>query len=223
MLGGDETTCGNQVNQFFSYSNGHGFYNSEFTAGSGFVNTRREVIEAVFPANGHVASNSMLGDNGQALLQHFLAANNYNPSGLMKLWWGGVVIPDEVSSKRGKFRAWIVCDQALLFGESGVAREITHEPHANGDAGARDWEKQNFQLTVGHFSTNGNSLRRAGRSSYEKPLLIVGSLPFPSPLAASCSLVHSLAIRFVHQEWKIARRLVPDQWDSEMIPSGSSW
>ncbi|CAH3016035.1 unnamed protein product [Porites evermanni] len=95
MLSGDETTCGNQVNQFFSYSNGHGFYNSEFTAGSGFVNTRREVIEAVFPANGHVASNSMLGDNGQALLQHFLAANNYNPSGLMKLWWGGVVIPDE--------------------------------------------------------------------------------------------------------------------------------
>ena len=120
MLGGDETTCGNQVNQFFSYSNGHGFYNSEFTAGSGFVNTRREVIEAVFPANGHVASNSMLGDNGQALLQHFLAANNYNPSGLMKLWWGGVVIPDEVSSKRGKFRTWIVCDQALLFG--GVGR-----------------------------------------------------------------------------------------------------
>ena len=142
MLGGDETTCGNQVNQFFSYSNGHGFYNSEFTAGSGFVNTRREVIEAVFPANGHVASNSMLGDNGQALLQHFLAANNYNPSGLMKLWWGGVVIPDEVSSKRGKFRAWIVCDQALLLGESGVAREIMHEPHANGDAGARDWKKK---------------------------------------------------------------------------------
>lgn len=142
MLGGDETTCGNQVNQYFSYSNGHGFYNSEFTAGSGFVNTRREVIEAVFPANGHVASNSMLGDNGQALLQHFLAANNYNPSGLMKLWWGGVVIPDEVSSKRGKFRAWIVCDQALLLGESGVAREITHEPHANEDAGARDWKKK---------------------------------------------------------------------------------
>ena len=142
MLGGDETTCGNQVNQFFSYSNGHGFYNSEFTAGSGFVNTRREVIEAVFPANGHVASNSMLGDNGQALLQHFLAANNYNPSGLMKLWWGGVVIPDEVSSKREKFRAWIVCDQALLLGESGVAREITHEPHANEDAGARDWKKK---------------------------------------------------------------------------------
>ena len=75
----------------------------------------------------------------------------------------------------------------------------------------RETGKKNCQLTVGHFSTNGNSLRRAGRSSYEKPLLIVGSLPFPSPLAASCSLVHSLAIRFVHQEWKIARRLVPDQ------------
>ena len=213
MLSGDETTCGNQVNQFFSYSNGHGFYNSEFTAGSGFVNTRREVIEAVFPANGHVASNSMLGDNGQALLQHFLAANNYNPSGLMKLWWGGVVIPDEVSSKRGQFSAWIVCDQALLLGESRVAREITREPHANEDVGARDWEKT-CQLTVGHFSTF--SLCRAGRSSYEKPLL-------PSPLAASCSLVHSLAIRFSRQEWKIARRLVPDQWDSEMIPSGASW
>ena len=222
MLGGDETTCGNQVNQFFSYSNGHGFYNSEFTAGSGFVNTRREVIEAVFPANSHVASNSMLGDSGQALLQHFLAANNYNPSGLMKLWWGGVVIPDEVSSKIGQFGAWIVCDRALLLGESRVAREITREPHANEDAGARDWEK-NCQFTVGHFSNNGISLRQARRRSYEKPLLIVASCPFLSPLAASCSLVRFLAIRFTRRGWKVARRLVPDQWDSKMIPSRASW
>ena len=60
-------------------------------------NTRKEIVEAaVFAANaGQVANTSMFGDGGQAFLQHFMSAN---PGGIMnmKLWWGGVVIPDEV-------------------------------------------------------------------------------------------------------------------------------
>ena len=86
---------GNLVNQFFPYSNGHSYHNGDYM-NNGFMNARKEIVEAVFAANSHVANGSVFSDNGQAFLQHFMAAN---PAGLMnmKLWWGGVVIPDEVS------------------------------------------------------------------------------------------------------------------------------
>ena len=99
----DDGISANTGNHFFPYPNGQGFYNGADFMNNGFMkqlppldsSTRKEIVDAVFAANGQLGSSSMFGDGGQAFLQHFMAAN---PGGIMnmKLWWGGVVIPDEV-------------------------------------------------------------------------------------------------------------------------------
>ena len=106
----DEPACANSANPFLPYTNGHGgVFNGDFM-NNGFIrqlppafdsldlnNIRREILEAMFAANGQMANGSVFGESGQAFLQHVMATN----PALMntKLWLQGVVLPDEVCLK----------------------------------------------------------------------------------------------------------------------------
>lgn len=116
----EETASGNFGNHFFPYANGQGFHGGDFMS-NGFLkqitpmeySARKEIFEAVkFAANGQMTNGSMY-DNGQTFLQHFMAAN---PGGLMnmKLWWGGVVIPDEASAVSSSTSTHLNMDNGLI-------------------------------------------------------------------------------------------------------------
>lgn len=65
-------------------------------------NAGKEFVQALLETNSLTANGSVFGENTQAIQQHFMTTN---PGGLMnmKLWWGELVIPNEVSTERFLF------------------------------------------------------------------------------------------------------------------------
>ena len=106
----DEPTCANSASSFHPYTNGHGGVFSGNFMNNGYIrqlppafdntdlnNVRKEIVDAIFAANGQMGNGSVFGESGQAFLQHVMATNPALMN--MKLWLQEVVLPDEVRLK----------------------------------------------------------------------------------------------------------------------------
>ena len=100
----EEPLNGSPDNQFFPYPDIQGIYSGDYVNNGLSMqfpvldySTRMEMLGAFLAhsSNGLMGNGSVFGENTEAFMQHFMAAN---PGGLMnmKLWFGGMVIPDEV-------------------------------------------------------------------------------------------------------------------------------
>lgn len=102
----EEPLNGSPDNQFFPYPDIQGIYSGDYVNNGLSMqfpvldySTRMEMLGAFLAhsSNGLMGNGSVFGENTEAFMQHFMAAN---PGGLMnmKLWFGGMVIPDESSA-----------------------------------------------------------------------------------------------------------------------------